>query len=78
MAKSYHWKQIRHVLLGLGFIEIIPADDQVLFYQHPERNLIKLRKYDVDTIQIQVMCENNNLDFNEFIILLEKDKKHEN
>jgi hypothetical protein len=63
-------------LLNLGFTEIIT--DQVLFYQHPERSIVTLHEGDeVDITQIEVMCENNQLDFNEFIKMLEKDKRHE-
>jgi hypothetical protein len=76
LTKSYNWKQLRHVFLDLGFTEIIT--EQVRFYQHPERSIATLHEGDdVDITQIEVMCDNNKLDVNEFIVLLEKDKRHE-
>lgn len=53
--------------------EIISDDNSVLFFQNPERGLIKLRKYGggVDLTQIEIMCQNINFSVGKFITLCE-------
>jgi hypothetical protein len=54
--------------------EIITEDDNILFFQSPERELAKLRKYEegVDVIHVEILCENINFPVEEFIKLCEK------
>jgi hypothetical protein len=77
VSESYDWRQVRDVLLHLGFIEIITPDDNVLFFQNPEKGLVKLRKYDIDTKQLEIISEIIKFLFDEFIKLCEKAKKHQ-
>lgn len=54
--------------------EIINEEDTVLFFQSPERGLVKLRKYEegVDVVHIEILCQNVNFPVEEFIKLCEK------
>ena len=54
--------------------EIITDDNNVLFFQNPERGIAKLRKYDegVDLTQIETICQNINFPVDEFIRLCER------
>ncbi len=58
----------------LRFVEIIPSDKDVLFFQHADRRLYCLRKYErgLDINQVQVMCQLLRLPFTEFIHLYEQ------
>ena len=71
-------QQVRDVLLYLKFYEIITPDPAVLFFQHPERGLVKLRKYEqgLDKVQVEAICELIKLPFNEFNELYQKARKH--
>lgn len=65
---------MRHVLLHLQFVEIIPPDPDLLFFQHPIRGLYCLRKFErgLDINQVQVMCQLIQLPFMQFIGLYEQ------
>jgi hypothetical protein len=59
--------------------EIITEDDNILFFQSPERELAKLREYEegVDVIHIEILCQNINFPVEEFIKLCEKHMHHQ-
>jgi hypothetical protein len=54
--------------------EILTDDNNVLFFESPERGLTKLRKYEegLDEVHIEILCQNINFPLNEFIKLCEK------
>ena len=74
MVDFYSWELIRRILLNLQFVEIITSDKEELFFQHPERGLYRLRKFErgLDINQVQVMCELIRLSFSQFIGLYEQ------
>jgi hypothetical protein len=79
LAQSYHWQQIRDILLHPKFYEIITPDTDVQFFQHSDLRLVKLRKYEngLDKVLVEVICQYIRLPFSEFNELYQKAKRHE-
>lgn len=73
VQKSYSWEKVRRVLLNLNFTEILPSDEDIRFYQYPEKGLVTLHPYieGVDTQQIKVMCDSIKFRFEDFVNLMD-------
>lgn len=87
MTKLYDPRQIREVFLNLGYNEVEgEGDDRILFFINRQR-IAKLRislrqerrghrHETIDKFQVQLICENNHIPFEQFDSLYKRAKKH--
>lgn len=74
---TYDPRQVRNVLIAQEHCtEIIPPDDNIRYFQNG-KGLAQLHLNErLEEIQIDIMCENLQLDCKAFREMLRKDKKH--
>jgi hypothetical protein len=79
----YDPRQIREVLLKIGYNEIIRDDYGIWYFIKDQQRLAKLRiklsprgHEIIDRLQVELMCEYNGIPFEQFDSLYKKAKKH--